>query len=176
MPDERRFLEPRLMGVLLHLSYLVLWCYWVLLGVGSLRFDNFFWQIFFWQILLTNFLDKFVWKIVWRYSFDDLFDDFCFKKFLTNFLTNLFYKFFDIFLTNSMLSMYLSQSSTYCAGGMAANPLWKQTLNSRKLLRSCVLPLWPLYHPLWPKFLDFIQKLPGIFWLLNHFEDLIQII
>ena len=72
-----------------HLSYLLLWCYSMLLGVTFLTFfltnvlkkffDEIFWQIFltiyfdeffwrnYWRIFLTYFLTIFFWRYVWRF-------------------------------------------------------------------------------------------------------------
>ena len=92
--DRRRFL--------LHLSYLLLWCYSVLLGVWFHEVWRFFDQLF-WQIFFTNFFDDFLDDF-----FDNFFDKFFWQIFLTDFLTNFLDDFFSKnFLTN-VLTKFLT--------------------------------------------------------------------
>ena len=84
------------MGVVMHLRYLLLWCYSVLLGNGSLRFDEF----------LDKFFESFFDKSFDQFFLMNSFDNFFFHKNLTNSLTNVLTPFFDkiLVVTNMIFS------------------------------------------------------------------------
>ena len=110
---------------MVHLSYLLLWCYSVLLGFGSLRFDDFFddffdkifdeiYYIFFWEFFFTNFSDEFFRRIFpmnfFRRSFPTNFPHEFFRRIFPTYFPDEFSRriFWLIFPTNFSDEFFVS--------------------------------------------------------------------